>query len=76
MVREMANLLLSKRGSTPIYTVGHNWVRKFIKRHPDRLRPRFSHRYNYERAKQEDTKVIREWFDTRESDDSAIRDSG
>jgi len=51
IVREIANLLLSKRGSTPIYTVGHNWVRKFIQRHPDRLRLRFSRRYSYKRAK-------------------------
>ncbi|KAJ5273619.1 hypothetical protein N7478_008744 [Penicillium angulare] len=61
-VREMANLLLSARGSTPVQTVGENWVNKYVKRHPQ-LSTRFSRRYNYERAKCEDTKIIQEWFD-------------
>ncbi|CRL26875.1 Pogo transposase / Cenp-B / PDC2, DNA-binding HTH domain [Penicillium camemberti] len=62
MVREMANLLLEKRGTTPILSVGENWVTKFVKRHP-LLSSRFSKRYNYDRAKCEDPKIIREWFD-------------
>ena len=61
MVREMANLLLKKRGTTPVISVGENWVTKFVKRHPT-LSSRFSKRYNYERAKCEDPEVIREWF--------------
>jgi hypothetical protein len=40
-VREMANLLLAKRGSTIVQTVGENWVTKFVKRHPE-LKSRFS----------------------------------
>ena len=62
-VREMADLLLAKRGSTRIDTVGLNWVTKFIKRHPDQLKSRFSRRYDYQRAKQENPRVIQQWFD-------------
>ena len=61
-VREMANLLLEKRGTTPVISVGEKWVYNFVKRHP-LLSSRFSRRYNYERAKCEDPKVIGEWFD-------------
>ena len=62
IVREMANLLLEKRGTTPILSVGENWVTKFVKRYP-LLSSRFSKRYNYDRAKYKDPKIIREWFD-------------
>ena len=48
MVREMANLLLQQRGTTPVLSVGENWVTNFTKRHP-LLSSRFSKRYNYER---------------------------
>jgi hypothetical protein len=61
IVREIANLLLEKRGSIPVLSVGQNWVTKFVKRCP-LLSSRFSERYNYERAKCEDPKIIREWF--------------
>ena len=61
MVQEMANLLLEKRGTTPVLLVGEKWVYNFIKRHP-LLSSRFSRRYNYERAKCEDPKIIGEWF--------------
>ncbi|OQE11327.1 hypothetical protein PENFLA_c072G04132 [Penicillium flavigenum] len=60
-VREMANLLLEKRGTTPVLSVGEKWVYNFVKRRP-LLSSRFSKRYNYERAKCEDPKTIREWF--------------
>ena len=62
MVREMANLLLEKRGTTPVISISENWVTNYMKRRP-LLSSRFSKRYNYERAKCEDLKVIREWFD-------------
>jgi hypothetical protein len=58
-VREMANLLLEARGSTPPPSVGQNWVTKFVKRHP-LLSSRFSRRYDYQRAKCEDPKIISE----------------
>ena len=60
-VREMADLLLAARGSTPPPLVGKDWVTKFVKRHPI-LSSRFSKGYNYERAKCEDPKIIKEWF--------------
>jgi hypothetical protein len=59
IVREIANLLLEKRGTTPVLSVGENWVTKYVKRHP-LLSSRFSKRYNYERAKCEDPKVIKD----------------
>jgi len=61
IVREMANILLAARGSTPSPSVGQNWVTKFVKRHSD-LSTRFSRRYDYQRAKTEDPKTISEWF--------------
>jgi hypothetical protein len=60
-VREIADLLLAARGSTPPLLVGQNWVTNFVKRHPN-LSSRFSRRYNYKRAKCEDPKIISEWF--------------
>ena len=60
-VQETANLLLAARGTTPVQTVGEKWVYNFVKRHPE-LSTRFSRRYNYERAKCEDPKIIMEWF--------------
>jgi hypothetical protein len=41
--------------------VGQQWVRNFVKRQSD-LRTRFTRRYDYQRAKNEDPKVIMEWF--------------
>ncbi|OGE47182.1 hypothetical protein PENARI_c057G04216 [Penicillium arizonense] len=61
IVRRMANLLLAARGSTPTTSVGQNWVANFVKRHPE-LSSRFSRRYDYQRAKCEDPKIIYEWF--------------
>lgn len=58
-VREMADLLLAARGSTPPPSVGKDWVTKFVKRYP-LLFSRFSRRYDYQRAKCEDPKIIRE----------------
>ncbi|OQD75008.1 hypothetical protein PENANT_c160G06905 [Penicillium antarcticum] len=61
IVREMADLLLAARGSTPPLTVGQNWVTNSVKRHPE-LSSRFSRRYDYRRAKYEDPKIMIEWF--------------
>jgi hypothetical protein len=60
-VHEMANILLAQRNPTSPPTIGKNWVTKFIKRQPE-IKSRYSRRYNYERAKCEDPKVIQEWF--------------
>lgn len=45
-VRELVNILLAKRGSTPIQTVGKKWVYNFAQCHPE-LRSRLSQWYNY-----------------------------
>jgi hypothetical protein len=60
--REMANILLAGRGTAPIQSVGVNWVTKFIQRRPE-VKSCFSRRYDYRRAKCENPKVIKEWFD-------------
>jgi hypothetical protein len=60
-VRKMANILLKARGTTPPLTLGVNWVSTFVKRR-DELRSRFSKRYDYQRALNEDPKSIKEWF--------------
>ena len=62
MVEDMANLLLSARGTTPIQTIGVNQVTKFVKRHLE-LDSKFLRRYNYNRAKCEDPKIIMGWFE-------------
>jgi len=62
-VREMANILLAARGLTPPLTVGINWASTFVNRR-DELRTRFSVRYDYQRALNEDPKVLRAWFAT------------
>ena len=59
MVEDMANLLLATRGTTPIQTVGKNWVANYVKRHLE-LDIRFLRRYNYQRVKCEDPKIIKE----------------
>ena len=59
LVRQMANHLLSQRGNQQ---VSEKWVYRLVNRH-ERLKSRFSRRYNYERAKCEDIKIIREHFD-------------
>ncbi|KAL1963312.1 hypothetical protein VTN77DRAFT_8535 [Rasamsonia byssochlamydoides] len=62
-IRDMANILLSERSPADAQLhVGKNWVSTFINRHEE-LKTRYSRRYNYQRAKCEDPKVINEWFD-------------
>jgi hypothetical protein len=57
-VEDMANQLLRERNA-PL--VGKRWAHNFVKRQPQ-LRTRFKKRYDYQRAKFEDPKVISEWF--------------
>ena len=54
----MANQLLRVRDAPP---VGKLWAHNFVKRQPE-LRTRYTRRYDYQRAKCEDPKVIGEWF--------------
>lgn len=62
-IREMANILLAARGITPTPTVGINWPSSFVKRRNE-LQSRFSRRYDYRRALNEDPKTLRSWFIT------------
>ena len=57
-VEDMANHLLYERDAPP---VGKLWAHNFVKRQPQ-LRTRRTRRYDYQRAKCEDPKVIRDWF--------------
>jgi hypothetical protein len=57
-VEDMANHLLHERDAPP---VGKLWAHNFVKRQP-RLRTRRTRRYDYQRAKCEDPKVIGDWF--------------
>jgi hypothetical protein len=57
-VEDMANQLLRVRDAPP---VGKLWAHRFVKRQPE-LRTRYTRRYDYQRAKCEDPKVIGEWF--------------
>ena len=65
-VGEIANILLATRGSQPPPTVGKNWPSKFVQRR-DKLRTRYSVRYDYQRALNEDPKALRAWFATVQS---------
>ena len=57
-VEDMANQLLRVRDAPP---VGKLWAHNFVKRRPE-LRTCYTRRYDYQRAKYEDLKVISEWF--------------
>lgn len=58
-VRDMANRLLAARRTD---TVGEKWAYNFVKRQPE-LKSRFSRKYDYKRAQNEDPEVIRQWFE-------------
>jgi len=57
-VEDMANRLLREHDTPPI---GKRWAHNFIKRQPD-LQTRFTRKYNYQRAKYKDPKIISKWF--------------
>jgi hypothetical protein len=54
----MANNLLRARSGGK---VGKNWAGNFVKRSPE-LKTRFSRKYDCQRAKNENPKVIRKWL--------------
>jgi hypothetical protein len=56
-VREMANILLAERRSTPLPTIGKNWVSNFVNRY-DELCTRFSRHYDYQYAQNKDPKSL------------------
>ena len=68
----MADILLATRGESPPSTVGVNWVSTFVNRR-DELKSRYSRRYDYQRAQNEDPQSIRAWF---ESVKSVVEENG
>lgn len=58
-VEDMANKLLTDRG---VGKVGKNWCSKFVKRSPE-LKTRLNRKYDYQRAKCEDSVLIKKWFE-------------
>ena len=57
-VQDMANRLLAARDAQP---VGKNWVSNFVKRRQE-LRTCWIRKYDHQRSKCEDPKVIGDWF--------------
>lgn len=60
IVRDMAQILLAGRVKEGAY-IGKQWVKRFIKRQED-LKSKYTRRYDYQRAKCEDPKIIKVWF--------------
>lgn len=60
-VREIANILLAQRGQIPLEYVGQKWAYNFTQRQPE-IKGRYSRRYDYQRAKNEDPVIIQQWF--------------
>ena len=58
-MEDMANQLLRVRDAP---AVGKLWAYNFVRRRPE-LHTRYSYKYDYQQAKCEDRKAIREWFD-------------
>lgn len=62
-IRDMADILLAKRGESPSPIVGVSWLSTFAKRR-DELQSRYSRRYDYQRAQNEDPQSIRAWVES------------
>jgi hypothetical protein len=58
-VRDMANQILASHSD---HMVGINWPSTFVKRHSE-LKTRYNRKYDYQRAKNEDPKIIGDWFE-------------
>ena len=59
IIRDMANRLLAVREAGP---VGIQWPSNFIRQSPE-LKTRFNRKYDYQRALNEDPKIIQQWFE-------------
>lgn len=60
-LRGMAQILLREQTHDSTATLGVNRASTFIKRHPE-LRTQYNWRILYQRAKQENPKIINKWF--------------
>lgn len=61
VVEDIANTMLRSKQPTSPQRVGINWVAKFVKRHPE-LSSVYNRKFDYQRAKCEDPKLISLWF--------------
>jgi hypothetical protein len=62
VVRDMTQLLLTKRGGSDIPSqVSIHWVQRFINRHNE-LKSKYNRKHDYQRAQTEDPELIRNWF--------------
>ena len=59
----MAEILLCEQRHDSKATLGINWASTFIKCHSE-VRTRYNRRISYQRAKQEDPRIIKQWLDT------------
>ena len=58
----MALTLLMEHGTNAsTATIGKQWVYRFLKKHPE-LDAHLARNYDVQRAKNEDPKIINEWF--------------
>ena len=71
-VRYLAQLLLSAQlKSSEKAAVGEQWVNWFIQRHPE-LKSKYTHQYDYQRAKCENPELIKNWFTWCPGDHSEV----
>jgi hypothetical protein len=60
-VNRMAQRLIDSRGDKSPKVIGKQWIYKFLKQHPQ-LDTRLARSYDSQRARNEDPKIITEWF--------------
>ena len=61
-IRHLAQLLLSAHLKPPRDAfISEKWVSRFIQRHPE-LKSKYTRQYDYQRAKYEDPKLVKGWF--------------
>ena len=63
-IRHLAQILLSAHLKPPRDAfISEKWVSRFIQRHPE-LKSKYTRQYGYPRAKCEDPKLIKDWFNS------------
>ena len=60
-IRQMAELVLKERVDGASSILGKHWVGNFISWH-SKLKTRYNRKYDYQRAKCEDPKIMEAWF--------------
>ncbi|KAI9040871.1 uncharacterized protein KD926_007544 [Aspergillus affinis] len=62
LLRAKLKLFESPESSEPAF-IGERWFRRFINRHEAEIKTNYSKRYDYQRAKCEDPKLIMRWLE-------------